>query len=285
MCVIAGGPSDVDNTIIYTGPITDMGRSIPHLYFTAYSFDTKDYVNNDGDLRFMLLHFPAEYVGFVDTSEYKNFLKNMEVNTNQATRSVRSKSIDFAKVGIYNVYYGRDITELFVTLQNTYGGNFNIDENFIGFYNTHYPNWMLMGIVWNGSDEKKKFHPFALEWKMNSNLLPEKYTKGDYLYYPAVDNSLKGDLHSGGIPDLNRHIQRNHILFTGLSLDDIMYLNVIDKEIYVKYIKHDHNVPLNLVTNHVLRFDINYITQNGDIFVNKNSIDYEIYVSDYGYNI
>ena len=264
MCVVLGGPSSLSSTIIYTGPVTDMGNPIPDEYFTAYQFKSQDFSADEEEMRFMILHFPAMSVDLVDTSDYKSFLSNIAQQIDRSNTSRSAKSVNRQQVGMYDAFYGVDIESLIDSVVTNYP-SLKIQDDIIDFYSYNYPQWILIGLVWNSKSEQTLYHPIALRW----TAMPGFTANGYEYYFPGVDNGLPGNssVHNG-LPDLKRNVDRDHLLLTGLVSDHMFLPGMRIQKIKAKLAS---NIPKYLVQEHIMYHTVKENTSNGDFYSDINS--------------
>lgn len=242
MCIALGGPTEVSNTVLYTGRVVDEeGYSYgneTNFFFYQFSGDALTTKDPSQGWRTLLIQFPGKINKIVNTEEYNNVLFSLmdwqhewkTRNEDKARGATSTKGI-YKQVGMYHCFYGKGIEQALQALYENRNdipgfvdedGNpiIDIDENVVNQHVMMYPEWGVVLAVFKG---KTTDQPFALEW---DGVAPGS-TDGQYWphmreygmigcgYFPMMDNGSNDGPHVGTF-EPGKKIWYDHTLFYGL---------------------------------------------------------------------
>lgn len=246
MCIVSA-KAKLTKTKILSIPL-DNGR-----HLMSYTNKAK---NLSGKKNSMILPIPGKLnkEWFYDTSEYNEFVKDIErqanVNSEEIlSRGMRSKTLSFEEfeVGFYNVVTTNDISKLVERL-GVYGPE--ISSELINFFKEHYKGWNFVCCIFDG-DKEMDAQPIMFEYE------PFDY---EWVYFPTMDS------HTGGAPDLNARVSLDHTLIT--EQYGLQGFNIKD-------VKFKQEVPEILKRRKYVSSKFNTTLPNGDIYINRNELDKE----------
>lgn len=167
--------------------------------------------NISGQANAMILAVPGEVnqSNFYDTTEYNQFLKNLEAHIKPKYRSMylsKSLSLDEAEVfdnGIYTVVISKSADAIKNALEASVPAEKRpeISSDLLNFFADHYKDWNLVVCCFSG-DKEMEAQPIMFEYKP---FYP------DYLYFPGMD------AHNGDKPDLSKQVPMDHTIIFSIK--------------------------------------------------------------------
>ena len=223
--------------------------------------------NISGKPNSMILAVPGKLKSkwFHDTSEYSDFLKDIE---NQAgisydesmgeyylgmkSKGMRNRGFESFSVGMYDIMITDDIDNIYGFNEGPGQGNSNdllkienrpeISEELLEFFRTQYKGWSFVVCVFDGRKTMES-QPIAFEYEPFDN---------NWLYFPTMD------CHTGGAPDLNEKITMEHSLI-------YEYPGLTDR--IVQNVKFSQKVPQKFMRRNYVSTKWKERMQNGDMYL------------------